>query len=846
VSDGARPTGTLTFLFTDIEGSTRLLQEQPDRYPEIVETQRHLIREACRDRGGYEFGTEGDAVFVAFESAPSALAAAVESQRALQAYPWPAGATVKVRMGLHTGEVQVVDDDYVGLALHVAARICSAGHGGQVLLSAATWQLAPEATGVDLGAHRLRDVREPITLFMATGDDLATDFPPPRTLSVLPNNLPAAADEFVGRHQELEDVVDALAEHRLVTIIAPGGMGKTRLSLEAAAASLPRFADGTWLVELGSVTRPEQVVPAVAAVLRIGERVGEPIETTLLGNLGSRALLLVIDNCEHLVEAVARLVDVVLAECPKVHVLATSRELLGVRGECAIALPPLDAAAELFVTRARAVAPTFEPDRADAETVAAVCDRLDSMPLAIELAAARMRTLSLAQLADRLDDRFRLLTGGARTALPRQRTLEAVVAWSHDLLSEPERTLFRRLSVFPDSFDLAGAEAIAGDDAGDVLDGITSLADKSLLAVVPAADGYRYLLLETLRQYGRERLAEAGESDACQRRLVGWAREWADRLDAAMRTPAQDHSLRAALREQANLRLAFDHAREIGDDVSALRIVSAAPILLAVERRQAIESLIDTPGVEPVSLAHALSALSNLAFEQGDARYGIEVAERARALFAEAGERRHATWAEYFTLVGRWALDPTGLDVEIERLVHEFRALDDDFGLAYTLWVASLLSPDPDAGDRQAVEAEEIFRRLGSPIGLAHNIEGRALIALRGGDPGRAAPFLAEALDAFAEAGNPGCSAHTIEGVAAALVQSGNEGEAAVLLGAAEKLRRISGHQHRPWEWVALEITETALAGLDLESERAEGRSLSFHKAIERARTSLTLVPTAR
>jgi predicted ATPase/class 3 adenylate cyclase len=840
VSDGGRPTGTLTFLFTDMEGSTRLLQELPDDYPVIVETQRRLIRDVVRERGGHEFGTGGDAVFVAFERASSAVAAAVDSQRVLGAHAWPAGATVKVRMGLHTGDVQVVDDDYVGLALHVAARICTAGHGGQVLLSAATQQLAPDATVVDLGAHRLRDVRDPVTLFMATGDGVESDFPPPRTLSALPNNLPSGVDEFVGRRQELVDVVDALSECRLVSLVGPGGMGKTRLALEAASAVLPLFADGAWLVELASVTRPAQVISTVAAVLGIDELAAEPIEVTLLRYLGPRDLLLVVDNCEHLVEGVAGFVDAVLAGCSKVKVLATTRELLGVRGEHAVALPPLDAASDLFVARARAVAPAFDPDAADAETIVSVCERLDRMPLAIELAAARLRTLSLPQLAARLDDRFRLLTGGARTALPRQRTLEAVVAWSHDLLSETERTLFRRLSVFPDSFDLDGAAALAGDYAGTVLDGISSLAEKSLLASVPSDDDYRYLMLETLRQYGRERLAEAGEADECHNLLVDWARHWADRLNAAMRTPSQDALLRAALREQANLRLAFDYALETGDDASALRIVSAAPIMLAVARRTALESLINASGVDELSLAHALSALSNVAFEQGDATIGIEASTRARDLFSELGERRHAVWAQYFTLIGHWALDPTGLDTEIEKVVHDFRDLEDELGLAYTLWMSSLLSPDPEVGDARAAEAEAMFRRLGAPIGLAHDIEGRAIMALRARDPERAAPFLAEALDIFAEAGNPGCSAHTIEGIAAALVLAGNTSEAAALLGAGEELRRISGHQHRPWERIARDITETALAGLDLETERAEGHAMTFHEAVARARVSLT------
>ncbi len=509
------PTGTLTFLFTDLEGSTRLLHELGDAYGTLLETHRRMIRDAVGRHGGLEFGTGGDALFVVFESATNAIAAAATAQRVLGAYAWPDDVSLRVRMAIHTGEVQIVDGDYVGMPLHVAARLCSVGHGGQVLISDTTHALVQAATVDSLGTHRLRDVPEALEVFQLRADGLVTEFPSLKTLTALPNNLPAATDRMVDRELEVVEVAEALTERRLVTLIGPGGSGKTRLSLEVGAAVLPQFRDGVWFVGLGAATTADQVVGLTAQVLQIGERGGESLGKTVLSQLAPKEVLLVIDNCEHLVDAVAGFLGPLLERCPSLRVLATSREVLGLRGEQAMSVSPLpDAdATRLFVERARAAVPAFDEATEDPAAIAQICRRLDGLPLAIELAAARLRGVSLRQIADRLDDRFRLLGSG------RGRTLEAIVSWSYDLLDPSERAVFRRLAIFADSFDLEGAEAIAGwgdIDQLDVLEIVTRLVDKSLVVPLRAGDDYRYRILETLRHYGRAQLCASTRSKSAR------------------------------------------------------------------------------------------------------------------------------------------------------------------------------------------------------------------------------------------------------------------------------------------------------------------------------------------
>jgi len=467
--------------------------------------------------------------------------------------------------------------------------------------------------------------------------------------------------------------------------------------------------------------------------------------------------------------------------------------------------------------------------------------------LAIELAAARLRTLSLPQVAARLDDRFRLLTGGARTDMSRQRTLEAVVGWSYDLLPTEERRLFRRLAVFPDNFDLEGAEAVGGCDeldSVDVVELLGRLVEKSLVVTVERPAGYRYQMLETVRQYGRDRLVEHDEAAPTRDCLLTWAMGWADRLDEAMRTPGQDAAIAAVAAERANTRAALDWALDKDDSLAALRMVSAVPIALNTERRALIMRLLDELPVVPVRVrANALDAVANLAFEQSDWEASIRAAAGASQAYVAAGDERRAAWCRYFLLHSSWGMgDVDTVDRLAAELEQDFRRLDDPMGLAYVLWVTSQRT-DFTTADARAAEAETLFRELGSPIGLAHDLEGRGILRLRREEPAFAAPFLAEALDLFVQAGNVGCSAHALEASSACAALYGDLTEAAVLLGAAEEARRVSGQGHRPWELWAPALCRARLEA-DVESDViaravAEGRALPFASAVTRAGVAL-------
>src|SRR4051812_33254285 len=452
------PEGTVTFLFTDIEGSTRLLQDLGEAYAQILEEHHRLLRTAFAK--GTEVGTEGDAFFVAFPVATDAVAAAVTAQRALTSHSWPRDHPVRVRMGLHTGRGTVGRDGYVGLDVHRAARIAAAGHGGQVLLSEATLALThhdlpPGTAARDLGNHRLKDLEKPERIAELVIDGLPSAHPPLHTVDRAQTNVRLPLTSFVGRERELEAIARLVQGHRLVTLVGTGGTGKTRLLLHVAAAIVPDRPHGAWLVELAPLTHAGQVLPAIARALGAHEDPGRPLDQAVLDYLRPKRLLLLVDNCEHLLAPVAGHVGRILAEAPEVTILATSREALGVAGETLFHVPSLALpaaggatngqaideapATRLFIERATAAAADFDPGPDDLAAIAEVCRRLDGIPLAIELAAARVQIMSVPEIADRLSDRFRLLTGGARTALPRQQTLEAAIDWSWGLLTDDER-----------------------------------------------------------------------------------------------------------------------------------------------------------------------------------------------------------------------------------------------------------------------------------------------------------------------------------------------------------------------------------------------------------------------
>ena len=589
---------TLTFLFTDIEGSTPLWDSRPKAMGAATELHNALLRKAVTEHGGHAFRVIGDAFCVAFSDATAAVVAAADAQRALCAQSW-GDAQINVRMGLHSGPVEDAEDEiFRGPTLARTARVMSAAHGGQILLTGATVALLdrtapPGGTLRDLGDHTLRGFARPEPLFELLVAGLRSEFPPIRTQEALRTNLPPSLTPFIGRAQELGQVRELVGHSRMVTLIGSGGTGKTRLLLEAAGALVADFADGVWLIELAPLTDATLLPHAIAAALGARTAGDTPPMTVIESMLRAKRALLLLDNCEHLVDEVARIAHVLLQTLPQLHLLASSREALGIEGESVFRVPSLtipgagvqptpadivaSEAGQLFVDRARSVAPGFVLTEKNAAAVAQVCRRLDGIPLAIELATARLNALSVEELSGRIDDRFRLLTGGLRTALPRQRTLRALVDWSYDLLSEDERIVLNALAVFAGGFTLDAAEQMSTADAlseTTMLDAIEHLVAKSLLIAEQQHETEtRYRFLETIRQYASEKLAESGQADATRRRHFAYflhvaesaakglegplALGWLDRLEA------EHDNLRAALEWSGDVAHA-DYARLAG------------------------------------------------------------------------------------------------------------------------------------------------------------------------------------------------------------------------------------------------------------------------------------------
>jgi len=538
------PSGTLTFLLTDVEGSTRLWDVARDAMAVALPRSLELVEELATARGGVlpvEQG-EGDSRLAVFERAADALEAALAIQRAIAAEPWPEGAALAVRIAVHAGDARLRDErTYGGGVVHRAARLRGLARGGQILVSRAVHDLVADELPagidlVDLGRHGLRGLARPEQVFELRHPDLPLVEGGLRSLAAVPNNLPSAVSSFIGRATERAQLRELASTHRLVTVTGPGGCGKTRLTLEVAADAAADRPDGIWLVELSGVADPGLVPDTVLAAVDVGEAAGVDAIDRLSDFLRSHRALLVLDTCEHLVEAIADAAHRLLQACPNLTVVATSREPLGVTGELVWRVPPMTTgddgagdAVALFAERAQAVRANFAINDANREMVASICRRLDGIPLAIELAAARVRSMSIKDIAAGLDDRFRLLAGGSRTALARQRTLEASVQWSYELTDAPERAVLRRLAVFQGSFDIAAAERIAG--AGDVdelavLETLGRLVDKSLVQVEETPNGeVRYSLLDTIRHFGRDRLSDEGEVADTQARHLAWVHD---------------------------------------------------------------------------------------------------------------------------------------------------------------------------------------------------------------------------------------------------------------------------------------------------------------------------------
>jgi predicted ATPase/class 3 adenylate cyclase len=850
------PAGTVTFLFTDIEASTRLLRELGDRYGGLLADHHRILRSLVREGGGTEVDSQGEGMFFAFARANDAVRAAVACQRALASHSWPDGKSVRVRMGLHTGEPARSESGYVGIDVVRAARICASGHGGQVLLSQTTRELLledlPEGVTLrDMGVHGLKDLARPEHMFQVVVAELRADFPPLRSLDAQPSNLPRQLTSFVGRERELAEVEKLLGETSLLTLTGVGGCGKTRLALEVAGAVLEQFRDGVWLVELAALADPSLVTHAAASALGVREVPGRPLVGTLADYLAPRQLLLCLDNCEHVLDACARLVDSLLRACPGLRVLATSREALGIAGERIFPVPSLVAseAARLFVERARLHRPelALTPDNAGAVTQ--ICEQLDGIPLALELAAARLRALSVAELAARLGDRFRLLTGGSRTGLPRHQTLRAAIDWSYGLLSEPERAVLRNASVFAGGFGLEAAEEVCSDTdiaRADVLTLLMRLVEKSLVNVSESDGETRYSLLETVRQFAREKLAESGGEAAARLSHLDWYLRLGEAAEPQLESRDQLVRLARDAREHDNFRAALDCSLGLDDPEPALRLAFA---------------------------------LHNFWYFRGYWSEGLERLESALARGAKASARARANASRAAVLLGA----NVGQSAEhfgrvLRQALELYETLDEPVGLSVALLYLSMMEPDPN-GDRARGYIERslaLARRAGAENHAARSLVNLSRVAFGRGEAERAGLFAQEGLAAARASGDrwavtlalstmsagaliaadyDGAAAFAAEGLGVALELghkrfiadhlsslvevAGAQGQServARLLGALSRLADVQGYRianaRLPQTTGAHDAARNALGESAFDTAFGEGRALATEQAV--------------
>jgi predicted ATPase/class 3 adenylate cyclase len=868
------PSGKVTFLFTDIEGSTRLASTLRDAFGPLLERHHALVRAAIAPYGGTEVSTEGDAFFIVFPSAPSALAAVIAAQRGLSAETWPAEVgAVRVRMGLHTGMATLGADNYVGIDVNRAARIAAAAHGGQVLLSTATHALvagAPlgDVRFRDLGEYRLKDLDRPERLIQLIVPGLADEFPPPRTLAV-PSNLPSQVTSFVGRDHEIEEIGALLLRLRLVTLTGPGGTGKTRLSLQVAEASSSTFAGGVFFVELAPIVDPGLIATTIAHAIGLPEEAARPVIDSLEDHLRDLNVLLVLDNFEQVV-AGAPLVGRLLDAAPHLTVLATSREVLHLRGEQEYPVPPLgvpdlralpslealaqNEAMALFIERAQAVRPDFRLDYRNARVVAAICARLDGLPLAIELAAARSKLFAPGAILARLEKSLSLLTSATRDLPERQRTLRGAIDWSYNLLEPTERTLFRRLAVFVGGSTMDSAQAVCDPDGElgiDVAEGLASFVDKSLLRSTPDEDGEpRFRMLETIREYGLERLAEDGDAESVRSRyedyfaalaieaepelLGGRTKTWLDRLD----------------REHDNLRRALQWTAADGRSEPALAMAAALWRFWQqrghlAEGRESLTGLLSDPGSErrTAARASALAGLGGVAYWQGDITAAGRAYSEALDIAREVGDQAHIAEALYNAgFVAALTGDHATAESDYEEAMGVFEAIGDRLGVTKLREALVFLRYH----QRRFTAARELqeqavaeFRESGFRV--ANGVTLLAAVQMAEGDLDSAKRALSEAIGLFIEAGDVQAIVRVLILSAALAIASGDPSRAARASGAADVLREPLGDIATPIQLLRLEdpavAARAALGDERFAIEYAAGRALDLAQMVDALRS---------
>ena len=872
-----QPTGTITFLFSDIEGSTKKWEQQPDAMRVALASHDRLLRQAFEAAGGFVFKTIGDAFCVAFDTPHDALVGALESQRALRAAEWGETGELKVRMALHTGTAEHRDGDYFGQSLNRVARMLAAAHGGQVLLSLPTQELVRDVlpTGIGLralGEHRLRDLARPEQLFQLTAPELPSQFPALRSLESVPNNLPEQLSSFVGREREMAEVKRLLTSTRLLTLTGPGGTGKTRLSLQVAADLFDQFRDGVWLVEFATITDAALVTETVAAALDVRQEAGRPLATTLTAFLRNRQCLLIFDNCEHVVAACASLAEMLLRSGPQLRILASSREPLGIVGETAWPLAPLslpehwrdlaagpDAlarlsqfeAVRLFIERATIARPAFQATNENIPVIAQICWRLDGIALAIELAAARIRVLTLQQIVERLDDRFHLLTTGSRTAVPRQQTLRSLIDWSHDLLSESERMLFRRLAVFARGRTLEAIETVcacASVPKWEIVDLLTQLVDKSLVYVEKTVQhGARYFMLESIWDYAEEKLRAAGEEDAFRQRHLDYFMDYAEKAAPHLRGPEQKPWLGTLELEDLNFRLAVKTSLELpGQVAKGLRLATAAQRFVEVrglfkKAREHLAKLLAHPDAAPRDAirAAALATAGRLAWIADDMPATLALQTGALEIFRELGNAGGTALA--LADLGFHAFDAEDLP-RAQSLLDEAAALaaplHDPRLTAHIQHVRGVLAAaSGDFAGALALEEESIalYRQAGDAwlvailawaVGVNASVLGRFP---------EAHAHLRESLLVALDLGNRWGASYPLDAFAFLALAERDYDRAARLFGAAEADRTRSGLVPSIADHPALRAIRAAatdFTGPALDAAREAGRALDLDAAI--------------
>jgi len=888
---------TLTFLFSDIEGSTRLLESLGSAaYTAVLERQAALLRAAFTTHGGREEATEGDSFFVVFDSAVEAVMAAVEAQRALAAEPWPEGVEVNVRMGLHAGEASESAAGLVGLDINRAARIAAAAHGGQVVVSDAVRTLVtPDlATGISLhglGSHRLKDLREPQPLCQVVADGLRMDFPPLRSLDSRPNNLPTQLTSFVGRQRELAEAGELLAANRLVTMTGPGGTGKTRLSLQVAANAADSYPDGVFFVALETVREPGLVASRIASAIGLAETGARGAEVVLREWLADKRVLLVLDNFEQVLGA-GPIVAELLRDAPGLSALVTSRAPLHVSGEQEYPVPGLPTppdlsqltsmelaslpveertldietltayeSVRLFIARATSVKPDFRVTNENAPAVAAIAARLHGMPLAIELAAARIKLFSPDALRARLEDQLRLLSAGARDLPERQQTLRGAIAWSYDMLDDGHRLLLDRLSAFEGGVDLAAAEAVCGPSSElgiEVVDGLVALADQSLIRAVETTGDPRFHVLDTIHAFAAEQLAARGEADAVAARHTIWFLAFAQRIAPDLAGAEQRQLLDRLELEHDNIRAVLDRATAAGDARVAIGLAFAIWRFwqkrgYLSEARRRLDAMNREPWSrsDPMLRARLLEALGGVCWWQADIRSMRVAYTEAVELWRALGDRSELANALYnrsfvFSVPEEIGgpvadLDPEGEgDRNLAEALAIYRELGDRRGEGNVLWGIGnkkYFSDADDAGVTEFRAALDAFREVGERTMEAwalHMVGGALLRSDRRDD---ARPYLRHALRHFYDAGDAAGITMVIDDLSSQALADDDPVRAARLWGAARTLTAATGAGLAGFTdgWIEQQVrpnVRVALDPADLERGAREGAAMSLDEAV--------------